>query len=279
MENKSENKIEYNQYDKINIYLTGYGPFLTVKTNPAEIISEHILQKSSELNTNNTSISYNQIFEVKTEYVDNHIEKLFNFIKKCDTNENILHIIISLGVAENRKLNTLETRAQNHIYDGIVDKKIDENLNDNYYSKNPIKHIIKGIQKFKNSECKFSNNAGTYLCNYMYFKTSTECLNKKNWCSFFLHVPLLQNYGLDKHENFFKNLIQILEDLYIKGNEEKRKKILEYEINEEDEHIDEWNKKNKKQEKEQQSSQDDEKNKDEKIDENEKNDNSEKKEK
>ena len=97
MENKSENKIEYNQYDKINIYLTGYGPFLTVKTNPAEIISEHILQKSSDLNTNNTSILYNQIFEVKTEYVDNNISKLFNFIKKFDNIEEskkkILNII------------------------------------------------------------------------------------------------------------------------------------------------------------------------------------------
>ena len=80
----------------------------------------------------------------------------------------------------------------------------------------------------------------------MYFTTLTKCLNEKNLCSFFLHVPKLENYGINLHENFFKNLIQILEDLYIKGNDDKRKIILEYEINEaEDEHIDEWNIKKK----------------------------------
>ena len=57
-------------------------------------------------------------------------------------------------------------------------------------------------------------------------------------------MPLLENYSIEKQENFFKNFINTLECLYLKGNEEKRKIILEYEINEDnDEHIDEWNKK------------------------------------
>ena len=254
MENNVENSIQYNIYDKINIYLTGYGPFLTIKENPAEKVANYIFQNNSKLNTQYTSILYNQIFEVKTEYVDTHIFKLFNFIKKFDNleenKEKILNIIISIGVAENRKVDTLETRATNYIYDRIVDKKIDENKPDNYYSKNPIKHIIKAIQEFKNSECKFSNDAGTYLCNYMYFTTSTKCFDEKNICSFFLHIPLLENYSMDKQENFFRNLINVLESLYVKGNEEKRKRILELKINEEeDEHMDEWNKKKKKEKK------------------------------
>ena len=244
-----ENDVEYNIYDKINIYLTGYGPFLTIKENPAEKISTHILKNSSKLNTENTCIIYNQIFDVKTDYVDIHILKLFDFIKKFEKEKNTLNIIISLGVAENRKVNTLETKAKNHIYDGYVDEKIDKKKAEYYLSKNPVKKIIKAIQSFNNSECKFSNDAGTYLCNYMYFTTLTKCLNEKNLCSFFLHVPLLTNYSMEKQENFFKNLIDTLECLYLKGNEEKRKKILELEIDEEnDEHIDEWNIKNKEKE-------------------------------
>ena len=54
-------------------------------------------------------------------------------------------------------------------------------------------------------------------------------------------MPLLENYSMEKQEIFFKNFIDIMESLYLKGNEEKTKKILEYEINKEDEHIDEWN--------------------------------------
>ena len=246
MEHKTENQIPYNNYDKINIYLTGYGPFLTISENPAEKISSYIFNNNIKLNTEKTKIIYNQIFEVKTEYVDNNISKLFDMIKKYennDDNKNMLHIIISLGVAENRLVNTLEIKGQNHIYDLIVDKKIDENKPDFYFSKNPIKYIIKGIQNFKNSECKFSNDAGTYLCNYMYFTTLSKCFDEKNICSFFLHVPLLNNYSMEKQEIFFKNFIDVLESLYLNGNEEKRNKILEYDILEEDEHIDEWNKK------------------------------------
>ena len=87
MEYNADNSISYNIYDKINIYLTGYGPFLTVKENPAEKVSNYIFQNNSKLNTQYTSILYNQIFEVKTEYVDNNISKLFNFIKKFDNIE------------------------------------------------------------------------------------------------------------------------------------------------------------------------------------------------
>ena len=167
-------------------------------------------------------------------------------IKKHENNndnKNTLHVIISLGVAENRKVNTLEIRGQNHYYDLLNDRKIDENKPEYYYSKNPVKYIIKGIQNFKNSECKFSNDAGTYLCNYIYFTTLSKCLDEKNICSFFLHVPLLSNYSMETQEIFFKNFIDVLESLYLKGNEEKRNKILEYDIVEDDEHIDDWNKK------------------------------------
>ena len=246
MEYKTENDISYNIYDKLNIYLTGYGPFMTIKENPAEKVSSYIFQNYSKLNTQTTNILYNQIFEVKTDYVDNNISKLFDIIKKYENDEedkdkNILHIIISIGVAENRKVNTLEIRGKNYIYDRTVDKIIDENKPEYYYSKTPIKYIIKGIQNFNNSECKYSNDAGTYLCNYMYFTTLSKCFDEKNICSFFLHIPTLNNYSIEKQEIFFKNFIDVLESLYLKGNEEKRKKILEYEIKEEDEHIDEWN--------------------------------------
>ena len=246
MEYITENDISYNIYDKLNIYLTGYGPFMTIKENPAEKVSSYIFQNYSKLNTQTTNILYNQIFEVKTDYVDNNISKLFDIIKKYENDEedkdkNILHIIISIGVAENRKVNTLEIRGKNYIYDRIVDKIIDENKPEYYYSKTPIKYIIKGIQNFNNSECKYSNDAGTYLCNYMYFTTLSKCFDEKNMCSFFLHIPTLNNYSIEKQEIFFKNFIDVLESLYLNGNEEKRKKILEYEIKEEDEHIDEWN--------------------------------------
>ena len=244
---KQGNQIEYNKFEKINIYITGYGPFLSVKKNPAEIVSNYLFENKEKLNTKFTTILYKQIFEVKTEYVDQNIDKLFNFIEKNNTDKKVLHIVVSFGVAENRLVNTIETLAKNYIYDLMKDQKIDREKPDRFYSKNPAKKISKGIRNLKEVECKFSNDAGTYLCNYMYYTTLTKCLNDDNVCSFFIHVPKIENYDLNKHEKYFRNFISILEDLYITGNEEKRNKILNYEINdEEDEHIDEWNKKKKK---------------------------------
>lgn len=247
---KQENKIEFNKFKKINIYLTGYGPFKTIKENPAEKVSNYLFENKDKLNTINTSILYNQIFEVTTDCIDQNINKLFNFVQKNNTDKNTLHIIVSFGVAQNRPVNTIETLAQNYIYDLIKDQKIDESKPDKFYSKNPVKNIVKGIQKFNEVECKFSNDAGTYLCNYIYYTTLTNYLNNDNVCSFFIHIPTLENYDLNKHEKFFANFISVLEDIYLKGNEEKRNKIFEYEINdEEDEHIDSWNKKKKDKEK------------------------------
>ena len=243
-------KIEYNKFEKINIYLTGYGPFQTIKENPAEIVSNFIFDNKGKLNTLNTSILYNQIFKVKTEDVDENINKLFNYVEKNNVDKNTLHIIVSFGVAQNRPVNTIETLAQNYIYDLIKDQKINESNPELFYSKNPVKSIVKGIQKMNEIKCKYSNDAGTYLCNYMYYTTLTKCLNDENICSLFIHIPTLENYDLNKHEKFFKNFINVLEDLYLKGNEEKKNKILEYEINEEeDEHIDEWIRKIKNKEK------------------------------
>jgi pyroglutamyl-peptidase len=252
MENQDCNKkIEYNKFEKINIYLTGYGPFQTIKENPAEKVSTYIFDNKEKLNTSNTSILYIQIFEVTTQNVDENINKLFNFVEKNkNTDKNTLHIIVSFGVAQNRLVNTIETLAQNYIYDLIKDQKINESNPDNFYSKNPVKNIVKGIQKMNDVQCKYSNDAGTYLCNYMYYTTLAKYLDDENVCSFFIHIPTLENYDLNRHEKFFRNFINVLEDLYIKGNEEKRKKIFEYEINEEeDEHIDGWNRKKKKNEK------------------------------
>jgi len=239
-------KIEYNKFNKINIYLTGYSVFEGIQENPAEIISKYFFENKDKINTKYTTILYNQIFEVNTEYVDKNIDKLFSFINEKNNDINTLHIIISFGVAQNRKVNTIETLAQNYIYDLIKDEKINKSCPDIFFSKNPVKSIVKGIQHLNEVDCKFSNNAGTYLCNYIYYKTLTHYLKNDHICSFFIHVPLFENYSLEKQCKFFKNFIIVLEDLYIKGNEEKRKNIIKYEINEEeDEHIDEWNKKKK----------------------------------
>ena len=214
-----DNKIKFNKFEKINIYLTGYGPFRTIKENPSEKVANFLFENKYRLNTKNTSILYKQIFQVTTEDVDNNIDKLFNFVEENNIDKKTLHIIVSFGVAQNRLVNTIERLGKNYIYDLIKDKKIDEKIPDDIFSKNPVKNIVKGIQKMNDIQCKYSNDAGTFLCNYIYFNTLRKYLNDDNVCSFFIHIPMLENYDLNKHEQFFMNFISVLEDLYILGNE------------------------------------------------------------
>ena len=42
----------------------------------------------------------------------------------------MLHIIINIGIVENRKVNTLEVREKNHIYYLVIDKKRNDNNNE-----------------------------------------------------------------------------------------------------------------------------------------------------
>ena len=136
---KHEHKIEYNKFSNINIYLTGYGPFSTIKENPSEVVSKYIFDNKDKFNTDHTKILYHQIFQVKNENVDENIHKIFNFITERNTDKNTLHIIVSFGVAQNRKVNTIETLAQNYIYDLVKDKKL--------MKQNLISFILKTLLK------------------------------------------------------------------------------------------------------------------------------------
>ena len=48
--------IELNNFSNINIYLTGYGPFQTVKVNPAQLVVEDLYNNKLNLETEKTKI-------------------------------------------------------------------------------------------------------------------------------------------------------------------------------------------------------------------------------
>lgn len=204
------------KYSKIKIFLTGYGPFDIFKENPAQAVVETIFNKKEEIETENTKIIDKEIFEVKVDYVKEHLPLFFNKIDKDNNDPTLLNIIIHYGLADIRKVITVEKRAENFIYDLIIKEKIDKDFpNEFIYSKIDIDSIVEIANK-ANVDCKPSEDAGTYLCNYILFSSLKYYQQIDNVMSTFIHIPLLANCSLDYNILFFKQLVKSLETFYLK---------------------------------------------------------------
>ena len=112
-------------------------------------------------------------------------------ITECD-------FIILLGMAAKRTKVSIEERAKNILEFKIPDNHgqiiknqiIDENEPEFLYSRVEIDKIIKYLNKDDELVYK-SSDAGTYICNYLYFKV----LQVFNTPSIFIHLP---NYETDE---------------------------------------------------------------------------------
>jgi len=208
---------ELKKYSKLHIYLTAYGPFAHFQTNPTQELLETIIKNKNEYETNKTSIDFNKVFEVTVDYVNKNFHIVEDEVNKNNINKDELHLIISYGQADIRNLITIESQSENFIYDLIIKQKIDMNLNEKYIkSLVNVEKIVEIINKDNIIQCEVSNDAGTYLCNYIYFKSIEFCKkNKDNVKSIFVHIPLFKNLNLEKNLLFFKELIKAFEKLYL----------------------------------------------------------------
>lgn len=134
---------------------------------------------------------------------------LREIVKECD-------FIILLGMAASRNKISIEERAKNLLEFKIPDnhhqiiknRLISDDADEYLYSKVDIDKMINYLNHDDDIVYK-SNDAGTYICNYLYFKV----LQTYNVPSIFIHLP---NYKTQddykKLDIFFKKLIN-----YVKG--------------------------------------------------------------
>ncbi len=112
-------------------------------------------------------------------------------------------IVISFGQAAKRSAIELETKAFNKIdadfadNDGFQPKNqlIRENGEEAYLSTLPIQGMEEALQN-AGLPVKLSNSAGTYVCNYLFYKLMESNQNTLRLCGF-IHVPLLPEQAKD----------------------------------------------------------------------------------
>lgn len=206
-------------YSKINLYITGYGPFHGITNNPSELLANKIKENKEmieKLHNNQIQIKEISIMDVDVDYVKDYLTKLHEKIL-ADDEKDQMHIVINMGVNANitKSVINLETTAKNYIYDGVkYDGKI---IEDSDIKEILCKLDLNLIQNILGKEIsELSNDAGSYLCNYSYFFNSFYFKNKENFYCEFIHLPDNQHLSTEKGLNNFILFISAIYNLYVK---------------------------------------------------------------
>jgi pyrrolidone-carboxylate peptidase len=168
----------------MRILITSFGPFNDFKSNPSNQIMERLHQK--------INLSSHPLTDYEFETIDVSWNGVTKFIeaKKNDAFDFIIH----LGVAANETNMRIETCGQN-IQSGTDIENVCPNENQIIKNEsNLITNISIGIINnfvLKNKIVYVSKDAGTYLCNYLYYK-SLYYLGKKS-SVLFIHTADTQN--------------------------------------------------------------------------------------
>jgi pyrrolidone-carboxylate peptidase len=146
----------------MKILITSFGPFSGFEENPSNHVMNLLKEKVS--GKSNCNISW-QTMDVSYSYVD-QFENLI-----CNDN---FDLILHLGVATNDSFMRFELIAQNECKGKDVnDKQPAQNFI--YQDKSSLhsnfdKEILNEVYLNHSNKIRFSNDAGTYLCNYLYYK-------------------------------------------------------------------------------------------------------------
>jgi len=156
-----------------------------------------------------TSIVHTQVFDVNKEAVDDNYDTLANCVSDKD---DVLTIIIHFGVNAGTKVLHMEKNAINYLNDGDKSGKIEEDGPKLYSCKINLEELN---EKLDLDLVKISLNAGTYYCNYIYYKSSYRFISNTNVKPVFFHVPNVDRIDTEGILLLFILIVQELERTYM----------------------------------------------------------------
>ena len=224
------------KYDMIYLYLTGFGVFGGEDENPTELLINEVTNNKGKLfNTKYTCIKYAEVYEVNSKYVNEKFTLLQNEIeqsmqKNNDKHNNILYVIINYGLNAIANEMQIETNAVNCIneypykntFNGnnkhIITIDASYDIKHKISSKINIPMLVQILQDInENDKVKViqSFDAGTYLCNYLMYKSINFSYMNDNVLATFVHVPLRDVISIEDNITLLKKLIEAFERMYI----------------------------------------------------------------
>ena len=167
----------------MKILITGFDPFNKETVNPAYLAVSKLRNTYDDIILTKLEIptSFSHSFEILSQELNNDYDA-----------------VIMVGQAGGRKEISLEKVAINYIdakiadNDGLVISHQAINLNgkDAYFTTLPILKLLSDLEK-ESIPAKISYSAGTFVCNYLMYKT-LEHFNTTNTKVGFIHVPYIK---------------------------------------------------------------------------------------
>lgn len=220
---ESNNNIS-NKYDEMKVYVTGYGPFMTILHNPSQVLCDKLCSESEchkDIFDEKCQIIHKEILEVKVDYVREKIKDLHNLIEencKLDNNKKTFHLIVHCGVNARSNKVHLEKISKNTItdYETIFNKKISDEWKESRLNcKLDLEKICESLI-CKGYQCQVSEDAGNYLCNYVYFLSNSKFYKSPDVYVLFFHIPEFITMPLEDTHKILINFINEVKNIYVK---------------------------------------------------------------
>lgn len=205
-------------YTKIQIYLTGYGPFEDVKTNPSGLLAQALYDNRDVISkTFNGKISIEsvKIMDVSCDYVDKNLPTLLNSMLS-NKDETVMKLVIHFGVFTKipAPILHLESNGKNYIDDRSTRKGAitnDMGISKAIYSKIDMSRC----ETYLPGYAVRSDDAGDFLCNYIYFSSLKTLMTEENNYAQFIHVPDLPVMSTQTGVNNVLQYINVLNMTYL----------------------------------------------------------------
>jgi len=190
---------------KTRIVLTGFGPFPGVPKNPTETLLG-MIQK--EIKRDDVEFD---VFEVSAKGSTEQLERLR---KIADAETIWIHLGVNMGIhrfnLEEKAYNCANFRCPDQRGALLKNEKIVKTDSDAMKTSLPLEDIC-GQMVSLGHDVTISQDAGRYLCNYVYMKSLYYCRKKySHGKCVFVHVPSFRSISLEKQCKFILDLADAL---------------------------------------------------------------------
>jgi pyroglutamyl-peptidase len=189
----------------MRVLISGFEPFGGREVNPTALLVDALKNREIEIPK---ELILDQILLPVT------FEKSFEVLQDKINSFNP-DIVIAFGLAAKRAHIELENVAVNKIHADIKDndgvdpqnRRINESGVETYFSTLPIQGITAALQSAGLS-AKISNDAGNFVCNYLFYRMMETNQDTLRLCGF-IHVPLLPEHaGEDEASLSYSDLLK-----------------------------------------------------------------------
>ena len=217
--------IEQIKYKKIHLYVTGYGIFEGVDNNPSELLVKKIESKMEDIQKkigNDIIFKHSEVFRVAIQEVNEKTVNLYSKVSENLKNQDEMHLLVHFGVDMGAKEVHLETQCINQFSGNDVDgcsingKINKECAHDVYKCRIDLASICSELKK--SHKVDLSNDAGDYLCNFVYFLSSNKWKDYSSVHSVFIHVPAEETLSVDQVYSCFVDFLSCVKKKYLIDN-------------------------------------------------------------